>query len=37
MLTDVIYSLIDLVLDSPPTSVGLASIGLAILFFYVGR
>ena len=37
MLTDAVYSLIDLVLDSSPASVGLASIGLAIVFFYIGR
>ena len=37
MVTDAIYSLLDLVLDSSPALVAIASIVLAVAFFYVGR
>jgi hypothetical protein len=37
MLIDAIYSLLDLVLDSPPVSIGVLSIGIAVVLFYVGR
>jgi len=38
MLIGAIYSMLDLVLDSSPVSVGLLSVGVAlVLFFYVGR
>ena len=37
MLIDAIYSLFDLVLDSPPTTLAVISMGAAIAFFFVGR
>ena len=36
MLADLYYSLIDLVLDSPPSSVGLL-IAVGVAFLYLGR
>ena len=37
MLGDIYYSLIDLVLDSPPTSVGLLTIAVGVVFLFLGR
>ena len=37
MLIDAIYSLFDLLLDSPPTTIAVISMGAALVLFYVGR
>ena len=37
MLVNAMYSVLDLMLDSSPVSVGVLSVGVALALFYFGR